>query len=507
MFNDFAVVAGHGGGSGNPLDVVVSDQKVPTNPLTMKPRETRFLPAVAFAFLLVPSAHAQNLVDWKAGGGNNLWSNTANWNGGVVPNSNTVDPRFNINNNVQINVDGSFTVRSYRTGNGANVSNPANEHLVYGDTLTIDPNSVAAANGVLNASANGIKLRMTCDVIVNNTASSTVETYVLNQNGANNIVEFGSNCALTLTTRLRTNTNLGSILFNCTFSPSTADLFIGSNNVSFGAGHSSVNFGRDIVFFSNSKLAVNGGTVLTANRKFQVNGTGAELELNAADTINGAYIVVGGVNSLLLDVNANQGNMGDVRIPVDGTLTIDVDPAVTNLFFADTSSQIWGAGASVTINGFKENTIRFGGDAGGLSAAQLAAIDGGAYTLTPTGFLTEGTPTNDYGFWAASQTPPVTGGPDGDFDKDGVSNLVEYALADGGERGVLSGTLLSFTKRGAPYGADLTYIIETSETLTGAWTPVVTHGAGQLGSPISYDLSPAPGTPRKFARLRVVEAP
>ena len=199
--------------------------------------------------------------------------------------------------------------------------------------------------------------------------------------------------------------------------------------------------------------------------------------------------------------------MGDVRIPADGSLTIDVDPAVTNLSFADSSTQIWGAGASVTITGFKENTIRFGVDATGLSAAQLAAIDGGAYTLSPTGFLTTGTTMNDYASWAASQTPPVTGGENGDDDNDGVSNLVEYALADGGERGVLSGTTITFTKRGAPYGGDLTYIIETSETLSDPWTPVVTQGPSELGSPLSYDLAPAPGTPKKFARLKVEKAP
>jgi hypothetical protein len=193
---------------------------------------------------------------------------------------------------------------------------------------------------------------------------------------------------------LRTTTNLGSIIFNCTFLPSSQDLFIGSNNVSFGPTHSSLNFGRDIVMFANSKLAVDGGTVLTANRKFQVNGTGAELELNGADSINNANIVIGGSNNLLLDVNADQGTMGDVRFSggaADGVLTIDVDPAVTNLSFTDSSGVSWNSG-TITITGFKENTIRFGTDANGLSAAQLAAINGGAYTLTPTGFLTAGTP-------------------------------------------------------------------------------------------------------------------
>ncbi len=472
----------------------------------MKFRKTRFILTAAAALLLVPNAHAQN-VDWSTAGGNNLWSNPANWSTGVFPNSNTVDARFTLTNNVQINVDGSYTVRTYRTTFGSNVTNDAKEHLLFGDTLTVDLNNATAGIGILNASSNNIKLRLNCDVTVNNSGFPTVDTYVVNQNGTGNIVEFGNNCALTLATKLRTNTNFGTVVFNCSFSPSTADLLIGSNNVSFGSTHTSAAFGRDIVLFANSKLAVDGGTVLNAGRKFQVNGSGAELELNAADTINQAFLVVAGANSLLLDVNANQTTMGDVRIPVDGSLTIDVDSAVTNLVFADSSAQTWGAGASVTITGFKENTIRFGEDATGLSAEQLAAIDGGAYTLTPTGFLTTGTPTNDFASWASSQVPPVTGGPNGDDNNNGVANLVEYALTDGGERGVFSGNTITFTKRGLPFGNDLTYIIETSETLSGSWSPEVTHGSAELASPISYDLAPAPGTPKKFARLKVVQVP
>lgn len=113
---------------------------------------------------------------------------------------------------------------------------------------------------------------------------------------------------------------------------------------------------------------------------------------------------------------------------------------------------------------------------------------------------------NNYQAWASLNG--VTGGPGGDHDNDGVVNLVEYALIDGGERGVLSGNTITFTKRGAPFGQDLTYIIEISTTLQpGSWAPAVTHGPAQLGVPISYDLAPAPDIPKKFARLKVVLAP
>ena len=350
----------------------------------MKPSKAVF---VALLPLFAQVSPAQ-FVDWKGGTGTNLWSNADNWNPAGSPNTNGVDARFNINSDVQINVDGSFVVRSYRTGFAANGSNPANEHLLFGGTLTIDPNSASEVLGIGNLTNNDRKLRINCDIIIDNTLAG--ETLVSNGNGAANILEFDSNCDLTLLTKLRTNTNVGSIIFNCNFSPSAENLFINSNNVSFGPDHSSVNFGRDIVLFSNSKLAVDGGIVLTDFRKFQINGSGAELELNAADAVNNANIIIGGTNSLELDVNADQGTMGLINVN-DGTLTIDIDPAVTNLVFKDSSSQAWGSG-SITITGFKENTIRFGTDDTGLTAGQLAAIDGGAYSLTSSGFLTAGTP-------------------------------------------------------------------------------------------------------------------
>lgn len=342
------------------------------------------------------TAQAQ-FVDWTGNGtdgAGNLWADDGNWNT-TFPNSNTVDARFNLTGNVQINVTGDYTARSYLTGFAANVTNPEKRHLVYGaGTLTIDINNASNDDGISNLSNNDIKLQLTSDITINNSLASggVGVTFVRNGNGSANILEFGSACDLTLTTRLQTTNNTGSIVFNCNFAPSSENLFIGSNNVSFGADHSSNNFGKDIVLFANAKLAVDGGTVLNNGRKFQVNGSGAELELNGADAINGANVVVGGSNALLLDVNANQGTMGDIRFSggaADGVLTIDVDPAVTNLAFVDCAALDWASG-TVTITGFQENTIRFGTDENGLTATQLAAINGGAYTLSPTGFLTTG---------------------------------------------------------------------------------------------------------------------
>jgi len=109
---------------------------------------------------------------------------------------------------------------------------------------------------------------------------------------------------------------------------------------------------------------------------------------------------------------------------------------------------------------------------------------------------------DNYASWAAAQVPPVTGGPDGDDNNNGVKNLIEYALADGQERGTLSGSTITFTKRGAPYGTDLTYEIETSDDLgiSDAWA-TVTPDVNDA-STISYTLQ-NPGD--NFARLKVTQ--
>jgi autotransporter-associated beta strand protein len=217
-------------------------------------------------------------------------------------------------------------------------------------------------------------------------------------------------------------------------------------------------------------------------------------------TVNGAggtnIVTLSGTNSYSGETRVVTGTLklsGSAQINDFSTVRIDTG-AVLHLDFAGTDT----VGA-----------LNLGGDpkaAGTYGSATSSATNKSADFLGD-GILQVGGATNNYASWAGSQMPPVTGGPNGDSDNDGVTNLVEYALQNGGERGTLSGNTITFTKRGAPYGGDLTYIIETSETLTGSWSPVVTHGPAQLGSPISYNLAPAPGTPKKFARLKVVQVP
>ena len=134
----------------------------------------------------------------------------------------------------------------------------------------------------------------------------------------------------------------------------------------------------------------------------------------------------------------------------------------------------------------------------------MTVTDNGSLSAQDTFVVTV---TDNYLSWASSQVPPVTDGVNGDSDNDGVKNLIEYALVNGGERGVYSGNTITFTKRGAPYGSDISYDIESSTLLTaGSWTTLAKPPVVESAGSISYTFTP--GSPEKnFARLKVVQAP
>jgi hypothetical protein len=120
--------------------------------------------------------------------------------------------------------------------------------------------------------------------------------------------------------------------------------------------------------------------------------------------------------------------------------------------------------------------------------------NGTAIALVPDGFSS----------WAGQNAGGQ--GPGGDFDNDGIPNLVEYALLtnpDGpdGFPGTFENGVLSFTKRPeAVASGDVTYAIETSASLNGDSWNVITPDANHQ-TMISYTLPAVQG--RIFARLVV----
>ena len=244
-----------------------------------------------------------------------------------------------------------------------------------------------------------------------------------------------------------------------------------------------------VVLAANSSVGGTGNTTIDGvvsqsggSRSFTKVGAGT-VTLNGANSYTGETIVNAG--TLAISTDDTLADSAAVRIE---------SSAVLNLSFAgtDTVDRLYIGGVEQIAGTWGSLTSSATNKTARITGAGILQVTNGASAVT--GFAA----------WAALQVPAVTEGPTGDDDKDGVKNLIEYALIDGGERGVFSGNTITFTKRGAPYGSDVTYGIETSTDLVG-WSPPG-GGVTESGSAISFLFSPS--TPEKnFARLKVVQVP
>ena len=131
-------------------------------------------------------------------------------------------------------------------------------------------------------------------------------------------------------------------------------------------------------------------------------------------------------------------------------------------------------------------------------------VDGNSIKLNATG--ASGFSAWITGTFANGTVPGGQQGENDDPDNDGITNLVEYAIAGldptvgDAATGTLTGLTLSFTKR-TPLATDITYVIETSPNLQPPWTAQVTHGLGNTDPTIAHTLPSGGG--KLFARLKV----
>jgi autotransporter-associated beta strand protein len=216
------------------------------------------------------------------------------------------------------------------------------------------------------------------------------------------------------------------------------------------------------------------------------------LHLTAANTYTGDTTVNGGTLRISKPYLANASD-----VVIGSTAKLD-------LAFDETLAQVTDTVATLTIDGVQQAAGVYG--AAGSGAATVNNTNfAGVGTLT----VTTGPATGDYATWANSNGIP--GQPfDLDFDNDGISNGMEYALGknptiSSQPSGALVGNTITFTKGAdAIANGDVTWVIETSTTLaTDSWTP---EAAVTVGNTIAYTFTP--GTPvKKFARLKVVKTP
>lgn len=267
--------------------------------------------------------------------------------------------------------------------------------------------------------------------------------------------------------------------------------------------------------YNNFRLAKSGSGVMTlagiSNYTGSTTITGGTLALGASNVLPTTPVSIG-TGSL----SAGAGFAETVgTLDVTAAATINLNTGST-LSFSDSSAVDW-TGGSLNLTGtfVSGASLRFGTGTGtGLTPAQLASITATGFTgfaLNASGYLTA-TSSGGFSSWItgtfANGTVTAQGAND-DHDKDGISNLVEYALAGqdptvpNASIGTFAANTLSFTKRAGTSG--LTYAIQDSTDLgiTDTWAEVTGGSYGNDASTISFTLTP--GTPSKnFLRLQVL---
>jgi len=264
------------------------------------------------------------------------------------------------------------------------------------------------------------------------------------------------------------------------------------------------------------------------------------------------FTTTAGTTSTISGASGINANGNTETFDVASTSTLDLTSFVWNA-----GGVIKQGGGTLTMSGTNTYSGNTTVNAGTLSLGQvnfynesstvsIAAAAGAKLDLAFTGTDTVGTlfidgvqqPAGDYtiahasGAFTGGGTLHVTSGPAGfanwitgtfangtvpsgqqgaadDPDHDGVSNLVEYAIAGqdptmpNAAIGTFSGGTLTYDKR--PGTSGLTYVIETSPDLQPPWTARVTQAPGNTEATISYLLPTGHST--LFARLRVEQQP
>ena len=254
----------------------------------------------------------------------------------------------------------------------------------------------------------------------------------------------------------------------------------GSDSTLTLSGASNTDFAGSISDGATNKIAV-------------VKGGISVQTLSGTNTYSGDTTVNAGTLKFSIANASNQAS----------TVTVAATGATLELDFAgtDTVNKLFIGGTPMAAGVYKSTA----NPAVGIAIPQITGLG----TLT----VSAGGASSNFASWANDPTKGNIPGalPGEDFDNDGLSNLVEYALGKNPRissqpAGVLVGNVITFTKGAdAIANGDVSWVIETSTTLeTATWTPQVTQPAADPAATIAYTLTP--GTPTaNFARLKVTQ--
>ena len=261
---------------------------------------------------------------------------------------------------------------------------------------------------------------------------------------------------------------------------------------------------------STSGVGTIGGVISDGGLAYGFTKVGAgTITLTRANTYTGATTVSQGTlalvgGSLASPVTVSSGaSLGfTLGSPTTSTSSFDLSAGTIKITGTPTSGTYPLITSSTGITGTPTLDAPIAGFVLQVSGNALNLVQiGGGFSSWITGTFANGT------------VPAGLQGPNDDPDHDGISNLMEYAVAGqdptvaSATIGTFTGNTLSFTKRAGTSG--LTYAIVQSSDL-GVSVPWTEVPAGPSyvndASTISYTLTP--GSPVKnFIRLRVTQAP
>ena len=276
----------------------------------------------------------------------------------------------------------------------------------------------------------------------------------------------------------------------------------------------------------NTSSATTGVAAGNDNLVFSKSGPGS-LTLTGNNTYTGqtkvssGTLILGGNQVLSTDTPVSMGDstldsgtftntLGALEVKGNATIRLGTGAA---LAFADSKPLDWtGAALQLTGSFVPGASLRFGTHAGSLSPSQLNRISAagyGSFELDANGYLIAAADVLFADWIAGNFTNGVVASGQrqllDDPDRDGISNLLEYAIA-GQDPTVpaplpgLTGNTLSFSKRSG--AVSLTYAILESTDLGSGWTEV--SGAPYVNDLHVISYTEAPGTrARNFFRLRI----
>ena len=313
--------------------------------------------------LLIAILGFSQITTFNNGGGDNLWSNNANWSNGIA---NGADAKVTLNADAIL--DMSATVAQIKiAGSGPSSVAITNQ---FESKLTITGNSVTQP---IQINKNTTALTFNLPVIFDS-SEDALET--MRFNSGNIIITFGAGHSLTLkdkllVTAVNNNNTLninGSLLGSANFNfGAKCNVFFGteSNNSSYTGSIRPT--AVDVEITANTS---NNGTFIKSGAALDIQNMGAIIIVNGSNTLKGNILV--GDHNPTLNINANQNNAGLITMG-SGTLELVLAEDVNSMVFIDNSSSDWGTG-TLAITGASDNEVIFGTNSSGITSAQLSKI-------------------------------------------------------------------------------------------------------------------------------------